>query len=202
MFWDYGGGLMTDWGVHLLDMALWAKDVKTYPKKVFASGGKYIYPDYANETPDTMSVSFEYEDWTLNWENNAGIETGPWGRNYGVAFVGTNGTLIADRSNWEVLRERNRDKYRMEEVPVRKNDGNSHLLHVQNFTDCMKTRQSPVCSIETGKMAAIVAHLGNIAYRTGTVLTYDQVRQDFGRKREANKLLKPVYRKPWEFPGI
>jgi predicted dehydrogenase len=31
MFWDYGGGLMTDWGVHLLDMALWAKDYTEPP---------------------------------------------------------------------------------------------------------------------------------------------------------------------------
>jgi predicted dehydrogenase len=202
MFWDYGGGLMTDWGVHLLDMALWAKDVSSYPKKVFASGGKYFYPDCINETPDTMSVSFEYDDWTLNWENTAGIESGPWGRNYGVAFIGTNGTLVADRSNYEVFPERNRDKLRMEEVPMRKSDGNSHLLHVQNFIDCLKTRQTPVCSIETGRMAAIVAHLGNVAYRSGTVLTYNQASQDFGRNSEANKLLKPAYRKPWGFPKL
>lgn len=200
MFWDYGGGLMTDWGVHLLDMALWAKDVSTCPKKVFASGGKYFYPDSMNETPDTMSVSFEYDDWTLNWENTAGIESGPWGRNYGVAFIGTNGTLVADRSNYEVFPERNRDKLRMEEVPMRKSDGNSHLLHVQNFIDCLKTRQTPVCSIETGRMAAIVAHLGNVAYRSGTILKYNHADQNFGNNKAANKLLKPAYRSPWKFP--
>ena len=47
MFWDYGGGLMSDWGVHLLDMALWAKDVKDAPYLGPCVGGNWSYPDYA-----------------------------------------------------------------------------------------------------------------------------------------------------------
>jgi predicted dehydrogenase len=202
MFWDYGGGLMTDWGVHLLDMGLWAKEVSSFPKKVIACGGKYSFPEYANETPDTLSVTFEYNDWVLEWEHNAGIESGPWGRNYGIAFIGTNGTLVADRSKWEVYPEGSKDKLRMEIIPARKSDNNMHLLHVQNFVDCLKSGQTPACSIETGRMAAIVAHLGNVALRTGTILEYNPVNQDFGNNKAANQLLLPVYRKPWVFPEL
>jgi predicted dehydrogenase len=50
MFWDYGGGLMSDWGVHLLDMALWAKDIKEAPLAVNASGGNWSYADHDHET--------------------------------------------------------------------------------------------------------------------------------------------------------
>ena len=50
-FWDYAGGLMTDWGVHLLDYALYGMNV-TAPNSIMASGGKFGYPDDACETPD------------------------------------------------------------------------------------------------------------------------------------------------------
>lgn len=40
-FWDYAGGLMTDWGVHLLDYALYGMNV-TAPKSIMASGGKFL----------------------------------------------------------------------------------------------------------------------------------------------------------------
>ena len=49
-FWDYAGGLMTDWGVHEIDIALYAMQVEA-PISVMASGGKLAYPDDASETP-------------------------------------------------------------------------------------------------------------------------------------------------------
>ena len=52
-FWDYAGGLMTDWGVHLIDIVLWGMNA-TAPHSVVASGGKFAYPDDAEETPDTL----------------------------------------------------------------------------------------------------------------------------------------------------
>ena len=52
-FWDYAGGLMTDWGVHLIDFALYGMNV-TAPKSIMAMGGNYGYPNDACETPDSM----------------------------------------------------------------------------------------------------------------------------------------------------
>ncbi|MCH5689224.1 hypothetical protein LWM68_36280 [Niabella sp. W65] len=49
-FWDYAGGLMTDWGVHLIDMVLMGMKAGT-PKSVMATGGKYVFPSDARETP-------------------------------------------------------------------------------------------------------------------------------------------------------
>src|SRR3546814_15343491 len=46
-FWDYAGGLMTDWGVHLIDYVLHGMDA-THPRSVMALGGKYAYPDAAS----------------------------------------------------------------------------------------------------------------------------------------------------------
>src|SRR5690606_4091879 len=81
MFWDYGGGLMTDWGVHLLDMALWAKRVKSMPLSVQANGGNFLFPDGVHETFDTQSVLYQFDDYIMTWENNAGMEFGPYGKN-------------------------------------------------------------------------------------------------------------------------
>src|SRR6478736_6597581 len=54
-FWDYAGGLMTDWGVHLVDYALLGMNAKD-PISIVASGGKMAYPDDAAETPDTLAT--------------------------------------------------------------------------------------------------------------------------------------------------
>ncbi len=72
MFWDYGGGLLTDWGVHLLDMALWGMNVKGMPKRVIGAGGKFAYPQNSPETFDTLSVVYEYDDFLIQWSNVAG----------------------------------------------------------------------------------------------------------------------------------
>jgi hypothetical protein len=50
-------------------------------------------------------------------------------------------------------------------------------------------------------MCAKYAHLGNISARVGSALVYDNEKQRFDNK-EANKLIKPDYRKGWEFPKL
>jgi len=198
MFWDYGGGLMTDWGVHLLDMALWAKRVKTMPNSIQANAGNFLFPNGMHETFDTQSVLYQFDDYIMTWENNAGMEFGPYGKNYGLVFTGTNGTLVANRDDWQVYPER-------EKVPERtvKADYQDHRDHVLNFLKCMKSRnRNTACTIETGSLSAKYAHLGNIASRmSGTSLQYDDKNKSFNSV-EANKYIKPQYRGPWEFPLV
>ncbi len=197
MFWNYGGGLMTDWGVHLLDMGLWGMDVKEMPPKVTASGGKYLFPHGAHETFDVQSVSYQFNDFLMTWEHNSGIDSGPYGRNYGVLFRGTNGTLVANRDDWEVYPEK--DKIATVKV---KADYQDHKNHVTNFLDHVKNRDpETACPIENGSLCAKYAHLGNIAARLGATLRYDDQNQSFDNDK-ANQLIKPVYRKPWRFPEV
>lgn len=204
MFWDYGGGLMTDWGVHLLDMGLWAMNVTGMPDKISGSGGKFYYADGAHETFDTQMVTYHFPKFLLSWEHNAGVETGPYDRPYGVMFKGTYGTLIADRSSWKILPEL--DKTSKEpRIAARemKTDNKSHGDHIRNFISCVKSRNyQTACPIETGALVAKYAHLGNIAARIGgATLTYDDMKQTFANP-EADRLVKPSYRSPWEFPKV
>jgi len=201
MFWDYGGGLMTDWGVHLLDMGLWGLNVTGMPNKISATGGKFYYPEGMHETLDSQTVSYLFDNCIMSWEHNAGVETGPYNRSYGVLFKGTNGTLVADRDNWIVYPEMGRDRVpKTPEITV-KADQQDHKLHTRNFVDCVKTRNfQTACTIENGSLCAKYAHLGNIAARLNTTLTYDDVAKKIIGTPEAEKFLKPAYRAPWKFP--
>ena len=201
MFWDYGGGLMTDWGVHLIDMALWAKEITELPQAVTASGGNFSFPDRAHETFDTMSVSYQLKEYTINWEHTAGIQSGPYGRAYGLAFIGNHATLVIDRDGWELFPEPDNGKYKVPAIP--KQPGrDSHEPHMRNFIDCIKTRKDPACNIENGRLVALYAHMANIALRTNSRLEWSNASKNFGNNPAANALITPSYRKPWTFPKI
>ena len=203
MFWDYGGGLITDWGVHLIDMALWAKDITELPLSVTASGGNFAFPDHAHETFDTMNVNYQMKDYTINWENTAGIENGPYGRGYGLAFVGNAATLVIDRETWEIFPEWDTEK-KMSKVPAlpKQTGAGSHEDHMKNFLECIKTRKDPNCTIENGRLVAMYAHMGNIALRTNSRLVWNENDNNFGKNEAANGLIMPKYRKPWVFPKV
>ncbi len=82
-FWDYAGGLMTDWGVHLLDYGLLGMKAKD-PKTIAALGGDFAYPDLYQETPDTLTTLYEFDGFNMVWDHAMGIDNGSYGRDHGV----------------------------------------------------------------------------------------------------------------------
>ena len=200
-FWDYAGGLMTDWGVHLLDYALYGMNV-TAPNSIMASGGKFGYPDDACETPDLLQTVYTFNDFTVMWDHAIGINDGAYGRTHGLGFVGENGTLVVDRGGWEVIPENVNGKTRMEAVPLHKAYGGGGLdLHVKNHLQCIKDRTPEKChaSIQIGAHIAKFSHLGNIAYRTGKKLTWDGTTF---HDAEADKYLCKEYHNGWKLPKV
>lgn len=203
-YWDYAGGKMTDWGVHLIDMVLLGMDAQA-PRSVVASGGKYAYPDSDMETPDTMSALYEFDDFMMVWEHNAGLSRGPFGQDHGVAFYGDYGTLFVNRSGWEVYPEEDRQEggrivYETEKIPFQSPKGNSRDQHAVNFVDCIKSRNQPVCDVATGSHVATVSHLGNIAYRLGRKVYWDAEQQTFKDDQEAQAMVKANYHNGWKLP--
>ncbi len=194
-FWDYAGGLMTDWGVHLIDTVLYGMQAVA-PRSVLSAGGPFAYPHGGMETPDTQQAIFDYGDFTLLWEHAAGIDNGPYGRTHGVAFIGNNGTLVVDRAGWQVIPEGEK----MEAVPVRPVTEPGLSRHTKNFADCIKTREEPACPPRTAWRAAVNAHLGNVAFRTDRKVFWDQESLSFPGDAEANALIRSHYRSPWELP--
>jgi predicted dehydrogenase len=199
-FWDYAGGLMTDWGVHLLDFALFGMDVTT-PKSVMAMGGKYGYPDDACETPDSLQTIYEFDGFNVMWDHAIGINDGGYGRNAVLGFVGENGTLVVDRGGWEVIPEVVNGKSRMEAVPWTKGLNQGLKNNVKNHLDCIASRNPKTnVTVETAAHIAKFSAVGNIAYRTGKKLVWDGTK--FTNDAEANKYLVPEYRAPWKLPKV
>lgn len=195
-YWEYGNGLMTDWGVHLVDYILYGMG-KSIPDSVMSMGGKYAFPEDDMVTPDTMTAVFDFRDFVLIWEHTIGIGLGNWRRPHGMSYIGENGTLVLDRNGWEVVPE----KQRMEAVPVQKNVGNGQDLHALNFIECLRnnTPEKLNAGIDIGRNVALVAQMGNIAYRTGEKVSWDNAKQLF-KSETANKLITPVYNNGYRLP--
>ena len=126
-FWDYAGGLMSDWGVHLLDYALEGMNADL-PSRVCSGGGKFAYPDDAMETPDTLMATYAYKDFNIIWDHACGINHGPFDKKEGLAFFGENGTLVLTRAGWEVLPVIAGKEARMEAVPFKKGKGKDCII--------------------------------------------------------------------------
>ncbi len=214
-FWDYAGGFITDWGTHRFDSLHQMMGVDA-PRTVSAAGGRFELKDGA-ETPDTLQVTYEYPGFVLSYEacmlNGQGTGGRTPGKKYyrargtedrphGEALYGTNGTLLTDRIGYEVIPELGPARGgrssgpRMARKEAAAQDATDR--HVANFIECVRSRQTPAADVEIGHKAAIVAHLGNIAYRTGRKLRWDAAREEIIGDPEASALLGRPARKPWD----
>ncbi|MEW5977862.1 MAG: Gfo/Idh/MocA family oxidoreductase [Acidobacteriota bacterium] len=188
-FWDYAGGMMTGWGVHHVDVVHWAMG-QDAPLSVSAVGGKFVMDD-ARETPDTLDAFFEYPGFTLQASfyhaNARPIE----GRDYGVAFYGTQGTMLLTREGFEIWPEGDPTQ------AIRSEGSPQDGPFQQEFIECMRSRRKPFADVETGHRSTIPVLLANIAYRTRRRLQWDFERESFVDDEAANRYLRREYRKPW-----
>ncbi|KAA9134156.1 Gfo/Idh/MocA family oxidoreductase [Marinihelvus fidelis] len=205
-FWDYAGGLMTDWGVHEIDIALWVMGASA-PETVMASGGKLAWPDDASETPDTLQAAYRYKDFSMLWEHATGIDLGPYRMPEGIAFVGNNGTLVVSRGGYDVYPEHEFVGWGKEGPPKMEaiesgypaEGVNTLDLHTANFADAIRAGDPSRLNtpIESGALAAINAQMGNIAYRTGDQLAWNADSGAFDDNEAANQLIMADYHNGW-----
>ncbi|HTM48157.1 MAG TPA: Gfo/Idh/MocA family oxidoreductase [Bryobacteraceae bacterium] len=190
-FWDYAGGMMTDWGIHLLDIVQMAFD-EAAPTAVTALGSKLFIKDN-RETPDTLQVTYEYPGFIATYENRLGNAQSMFQQNYGILFHGSKGTLFVDRGRYQLYPEKDST---LEEVTV-KSSNNSNMAHWANFLECIKTRQKPVSDIEIGHRSTTTALLGNVALRSKLRIDWDS-KAETTAQPAARKFLHREYRKPWK----
>ncbi len=201
-FWDYAGGLMTDWGVHLIDMILMGMKVEV-PKSIVAGGGKFVFPGDARETPDLQTAIYDYGNFQMIWEHNMATGMGNYGMQHGIAFIGENGTLLLDRNGWEVRADKIKDQLKMDVVAWQPSTDRGLDLHTTNFIEAVQSRKKEHlnCPIEAGARVAINAHMGNIAYRTKEKIFWDPASNGFHQKN-ASALVMPEYHNGWKLPRM
>jgi predicted dehydrogenase len=200
-FWDYAGGLMTDWGVHLLDYALLGMKAEV-PKTISALGGRFAYPELYEETPDTLTTLYEFNGFNLVWDSAMGIDNGSYGRDHGIAFIGNNATLILDRGGWEVIEER-QSKNKVSK-PLQKSSDNGLEKHWQNFAEAIRTNKKEIlhCDIQAASHVANVAQMGNIAFRSGKKLTWDNASKKFTDNEINKQYLLKEYHNGYKLPKV
>lgn len=191
-FWDYAGGAMTDWNVHLQDIIQYAYD-EVMPVKVAALGSKFYVDDDA-ETPDTMIATYQYPHFETTYESRTVSPTPLFGEGYGTAFMGSKATLVVNRGGYKILyNEKGKDPFE----DHAKEKSTMNVPHWENFLACIKSRQKPISEIETTVRTSITCILSNLAMRYNTVLDWDDEKKTV-KQEDMRKHLKLHYRSPWK----
>ena len=202
-FWETGGGELTNWAPHLIDIVHWATKTDA-PLTVMASGGQFISSG-TYEIPDTIEATYEYPGTSVN-ENGFLVKfynrggRGPDGHQYGMEFYGTEGTLFLDREGYTIWpMDLVHDGWEtFGSTAIERGDGTAqHQPHVENFLDCIRSRKKPNSDIETTHRATSACIVGNISYKLGRKLHWDRDKEQFIGDAEANRMLTKEYRKPW-----
>jgi predicted dehydrogenase len=211
-FWDTGNGDTGNQGPHQFDIARWGLNKNEHPVKIYSAGGIYgIDPkECAQETPNTQASVFKYADGTIlefetrgrftNAESGLGIQIGNM-------FLGTEGYVEINGSEWKAYRQRERQPFAGSDIGERPVDlmkapgGGSHYV---NFLEAIRAgNNGPLhCDILEGYMSSCLPSLANISYRLGRELTFDGTKEQFVKDKEADKMLTREYRKPYVVPAV
>lgn len=174
-FKETGGGRIADWGTHMFDIAQWCLGMdKTGPIS-------FIPPK------DPKAV----RGLRMFYENGIEMVHEDFGRGWAVRFIGTEGELDVSRGFLETRPETILLPNGGDPKGMFKDQGN----HYQNWLDAIKTRQEPICSVETGHRSATICNVANIAYELGRPLEWNPVKEKFKGDSEANKMRKRKKRK-------
>ena len=207
-WWSDYSSQMGNWGVHYMDVIRWMMGERA-PIAVSAHGGKYVLDDDST-IPDTLQVTFEFASGSIimfsDYEASSGSMV-PFGE---IEIRGTKGTVQAHEGAYKIIPavrgqfqiwDKLIEAEEYENVNRALDDGSSAestSALIRNFLDCIKTRQTPLCSLEDGHRSTSFAHLANIALATKTRLLWDADKEQFINSSEANNLLHYEYRKPWK----
>jgi predicted dehydrogenase len=198
-FWDYSGGQMTNFGAHHLDIAQWALGMdESGPVSVEAKAR--FHPQHWYEVPEWFEATYEYANGVklLCVQNDRPGQDNQRTPTYrpGVEFQGEHGTLFVGRGALDA------DPPELLERPIGAADVRLYPSdnHYQNWLDCIKTRQRPICDVAIGHRSATVCHLGNIAIRAGRKIRWDPVKEEIIGDPPAARMLSRPYRAPWKPP--
>jgi predicted dehydrogenase len=183
-FYDYGGGLVTDWGVHLVDVAHWYLETGANAPLLTSAAAQYVTLDNPerDQCPDAFSISWQYGGFVMSF-TNAVVQDPEFGRQ-GTYFFGPRGSLVVHRGGFELTPGRPGRGRAGAPAPVPlqarrrpltenyENDPDT-LAHAREFLDCVKSRKRPSADIEVGYYSTLPTLLAIHAIREGRSFKYD-----------------------------
>jgi predicted dehydrogenase len=193
-FWDYSGGTFIDFWCHIVDVAMWALDLKGV-RSVSATGGRFFLKD-PTETPDTIEATLEYPELILTFSLRPTPLPGfEHIGHLGCLFEGTEASLVTNYQTNEVwVRGKKAEDFPRPDPTIPDSPG-----HLREFIDAIKTRNlETTCNVRYGHRLTKLGLLSNIAYRTGRRLRWDDQRERFVDDDEANRFLSRKFRKPYK----
>jgi predicted dehydrogenase len=188
---EYGNGHLVDWGIHHIDIIRKIMD-EQMPDGFTATGGIRVLKDQIT-TPDTLTASMAFRKTPVIWEHRL------WGNgdatrefNNGIFFHGDKGTLFADDSRVITFPAGKNAQREELSVPTELMQEN----HVENFLDAVRNKDKSLitCTTEDAFKSTATVQLAMIAYNTGSVVKWDQEKNEIVGNPAASSLLKRAYR--------
>ena len=203
---DYAGGMLTNWAIHHIDIILCAMQVE-WPTHVACPGGKFVVDDMA-DTPDTVEASWQFPGFLMQYSyrgfnNFHTVQSRP--QHHGICFHGNRATMVLDRSGFEIWEDRDPGKsvqkvsnqrYWRDGKPGNEVDGPWQRL----FIDCLKENKQPPIDLEESHRATTCCHLANIAYLIGGSYSWNGQTESILDDEPAEALLTRPRRKGYELP--
>lgn len=174
---EFGGGMLSDWGAHMFDIAQWGLGMDhTGPVELYPPDGK------------------EFKTLTMVYANGVVMKHEDFGRGNAVRFIGTKGTLDISRSFID-SKPGDIAKAVIQPNEIRLYDSANHH---QDWLDAIKSGKPPICDVETGHRSSSVCCIANIAYWLNRPLKWNPKRERFKGDKEANRLTKAAIGNGWQ----
>lgn len=186
--WAYGGGELINNGVHALDVARWGLGVD-FPTRVSYQGSRYHFDD-DQETPDTGVAQFDFGDVGASWDGSSCHRRDEENLAF-CTFYGEGGSIAFDTAGFTIYDSKGK---RVEQTAGTPGD----VPHFQNLCDAIRDDVPLTQEIAEGQKSTLWCHLGNIAYRTQSVLDIDPNTGRILNNSNAKKLWKRTYAKGWQ----
>jgi predicted dehydrogenase len=158
-FWDFGNGALGNNGIHRIDAARLALDLKGRGDLAFSIGGKFGAYDVA-ETPNTQLCLYRYGDtWVM--QDILGIAPEPFrGMENAVIFHGSEGKIVYQTGK-AVLCDNDYN-------PISEFDG-GQASHYELFLKDIREKKAAeaLALLEEAVVSSDLCHFGNISHRVG-----------------------------------
>jgi len=203
-WYDYSGGTMTDWGAHHHDIVMWGlgmdgsgpTEIEAQPRATPVEGGYTAFSEY--EVNYTYPNGVTQSTRSTRADSIYGGVVEPQGQHHGLKFIGSDGWIWVTRGDLQA------SDPTLVSTPLPAGAVRLYASadHKQNFFECVRSRQAPICDVEVGHRSASVCHLGVIALRLGRRLKWDPAKEQFVGDREANGYLARERRRAWDIGGV